>query len=98
MPKFSAESYDAERVAEFLTERGLRHLRARRRADVVTIESGAATDPFPRARLRRVAVHIWRLEMATRSGRWDVTPFRASLDELLLLLVNTFPWTLQPVD
>jgi hypothetical protein len=98
MPKFSAEPEDALRVAETLHERGFVHLRARRRADLVTIESGPDGDPHAHARLRRVAVHLWRLEMATHSGRWEVTPFRALLGELLQILAEAFPWTLQPLE
>ena len=33
--------------------------------DLVTIESGPIKDPWPHARLRRVGVHIWQLDMAT---------------------------------
>ena len=98
MPKFSADSDDATRVTDVLRERGFGHLRARQRADLVTIESGPAADPYAHARLRRVSVHLWRLEMATHSGHWEVTPFRAGLDEVLRLLADTFPWTLQPPE
>ena len=98
MPKFSAESLDANTVEHFLHQRRLHHLRARSRSDLVTIESGPAADPFPHARLRRVSVHLWRLEMPARSGRWEITPFRAVLDELLELLVDRFPWTVQPYE
>jgi hypothetical protein len=98
MPKFSAESYDADTVAAFLRERGFHHLRARRRADLVTIESGPTADPFLHARLRRASVHLWRLEMATHSGRWEITPFRAGLEDLLRTLVDHFPWTIQPIE
>ena len=66
MPKISAESRDADSVAAFLHKQGFNHLRARRRADLVTIESGPPADPYPHARLRRVSVHLWRLEMSTQ--------------------------------
>ena len=82
-------------VQEQLHASGLRHLGVRRRGAVLTIESGPPTDPFPRARLRRVAVHLWQLEMPTRSGRWDATPFRAQLDDLVTSLMSDFGWTLQ---
>lgn len=98
MPKFSAEPEDALSVADALRERGFGHLRARRRADLVTIESGPDADPHAHARLRRVAVHLWRLEMTTHSGRWEVTPFRGRLDELLRTLAESFPWTLHPLE
>jgi len=98
MPKLSAESYDADTVDAFLCERGFRGMRARRRADLVTIESGPAADPYPHARLRRVTAHLWRLEIATHSGRWEITPCRGGLDELLRTLVENFPWTIQPIE
>ena len=98
MPKFSADSNDADDVEAFLHDRHFRHLRTRHRADLVTIESGPAGDPIPCARLRRVSVHLWRLEMPTHTGRWEITPFRASLAELLDLLVDRFPWALEGLE
>jgi hypothetical protein len=35
--------------------------------------------------------------MADHRGRWEPTPFRGSLDELVTLVADTFPWTLQDV-
>jgi len=98
MPKFQAEKPDATQVERFLRERGLRHLRARHRADLVTIESGPRKDPWPHARLRRVGVHLWQLEMATHTGRWEPTPLRGQREQLLTMLVDQFGWTLQPID
>jgi hypothetical protein len=97
MPKHQARSSDAAEVTTFLRGRGLRHLRARHRADLVTIESGLAKDPWPHARLRRVGVHVWQLEMATHTGRWQPTPLRGPQDRLLAMLVDQFGWTLQPI-
>ena len=99
MAKHTAQPYDAEAVETYLHENaGLAHLRARRRADLVIIESGTDDDPWPRARLRRVGVHRWRLEMAQHTGRWQTTPFEAQRDELVRLLVETFGWTLAPAE
>ena len=99
MAKHNAEQHDAEEVETYLHEAaGLAHLRTRRRGDLVVIESGPDDDPWPRARLRRVGVHQWRLEMATHTGRWQTTPFQAQRDELVRLLVENFGWTLAPVD
>ena len=97
MAKFIAQEFDAQAVQCYLHETAkLEHLRARRRADLVVIESGPLEDPWPRARLRRVGVHQWRLEMATHTGRWETTPFQAQRDEVLRLLVESFGWTLTP--
>jgi hypothetical protein len=97
MPKFLAtEDYDrdayVEEVREHLLDRGLTHLRVRRHADLVIIESGPKTDAFKHARFRRVAKHLWRLEMGTASG-WEPTPFRDQLKALLPLLTDAFGWT-----
>lgn len=81
----------------FSADEGLRHLRARRRGRVVTIESGQPGDVVPHARFRRDTQHLWLLEMPGRGGRWESTPFRARLDELMSTLATQFPWTLMPV-
>ena len=97
MPKYRAEDEDAQEVENALHKEGLRHLRARRRADLVTIESGPNDDPVRHARLRRVTVHLWRLEMATHTNRWEPTPVRDLLENVLRTLLDDFGWTLAPV-
>ena len=92
-----AEEAHVADVRAFLDEHeGLEHLRARRRADLITLESGADDNPIAHARLRRIAVHLWTLECATHAGRWERTPFRGLLDEILDVLVSTFPWIVAP--
>lgn len=95
---FRAESRHTRDVETFLrSQHGLTHLHARHRADLITIESGPKSDRIPHARLRRVGVHRWQLEMATHTGRWQPTPLRTNLEELLTMLVQDFGWTLQPI-
>lgn len=95
--KFRADRQHASDVEAFLrVEHGLTHLHVRHRADLVTIESGAEDDRVPHARLRRIGIDEWQLEMATHTSRWQPTPFTAPLRELLLMLVDEFGWTLQP--
>jgi hypothetical protein len=98
MAKFAAEDYHAEELQEDLAARGFKHLRVRRRGGLLTIESGSKTDPVPRARLRRDAVHLWILEMPTQTERWELTPFRAQLSDLLELLTTQFSWALAPLE
>ena len=98
MPKHQASTSDAAAVTDFLHGCGLPHLRARHRGDLVTIESGPAKDPWPHARLRRVGVHVWQLEMATHTGRWEPTPLRGLQEQLLSMLVDKFGWTLQSIE
>jgi hypothetical protein len=98
MPKRSAEPQDAEAVSLLLAARGLHHLRARKRGELVILESGPQDDPIPHARLRRATVHLWILEIATHTGRWEKTGFRGVRNELLDLMLTTFPWVLAPVE
>jgi hypothetical protein len=98
MAKLHAGPEHAEAVASRLAARGMPHLRARKRGELVIIESGPAGDPIAHARLRRDTVHYWRLELAAHTGRWEKTGFRGLLKDLLELLVTEFPWTLAPVE
>lgn len=96
MPKFAAEDYHAEELADDLTKRGFKHLRVRRRGDLLTIESDSKSDPVAHARMRRDTVHLWILEMPTPTGRWESTPFRQPIDQLVELLTTQFAWILAP--
>ena len=90
---------DEDDVREFLARRkDLKHLRVRRRADLLTLESGPADDPVRHARLRRVTVHYWTLECATHTGRWEKTGFRGPMTEMLEVLTSTIPWVLTPIE
>jgi hypothetical protein len=89
---------DADEVREFLAGRkGLKHLRVRRRADLLTLESGPTGDPVGHARLRRVTVHLWTLECATHTGRWEKTGFRGPMAQLLEMLTSEMAWLLAPI-
>lgn len=92
-----AAPYDAERVEERLHQCGATHLRARKYGAAVLVESGPVADPTKHFRVRRDTVYLWCLDMADHRGRWERTPFRASLDELVQTVVEDFPWTLTPI-
>jgi hypothetical protein len=49
-------------------------------------------------RLRRVTVGLWTLEMASHTGRWEKTLFRATRDEIVGLLMQDFGWTIESID
>lgn len=98
MSHFGPEAMAVEWLHDhFATTESLKHLRARRRGRVVTVESGPTDDPIVHARFRRDTVHLWMLEMPARGGRWDRTPFRDTVEHLMELLEATFPWTLTPI-
>ena len=89
---------DEDDVREFLARRKeLKHLRVRRRGELLTLESGPTNDPVRHARLRRVTVHYWTLECATHTGRWEKTGFRGPMTEMLEVLTTSIPWVLTPV-
>lgn len=94
---FTVEEHHPDEVLDYLAEyEGLEHLRARRRADLLTLESGPMADPIPHTRFRRLAVHKWQIEMPLRGGGWDRTPMRGPLRDLLDAVVTEFGWILQP--
>jgi len=79
-------------------DHGLDHIRVRKHGKLLILESGPEADPWPHARVRRDTVHLWWLEMPARTpGRWDKTPYRATLDELVELLTTQFAWMVAPV-
>jgi hypothetical protein len=96
MPKPQAQPADAQAVVRCLASYGLDHLRARKRGALVILESGPEDDPIPHARLRRDTVHLWTLEVATHTGRWETTGFRDTREKLIALLVTNLPWILAP--
>ncbi len=95
MPKYSAEERHPQIVERLLHARGFSHLRARKYGAAVIVESGPKDDALKHIRLTRQTAQIWTVDMADHRGRWESTPFRASLDELVAAVADTFPWTLQ---
>jgi hypothetical protein len=91
MPKLVAEEADVDRLTmAFAAYPGLDHLRVRRRADLLVVESGPKDDPIPHARFRRATLRAWDLEMATHTGRWEPSGERGELIALTGLLVSAF--------
>ncbi len=75
---------------------GLTHLRVRKHGRLLTVESGPEDDPWRHVRFRRDTVHLWKLEVAVRS-RWEKTPFRAYLDDLVAMVTGELGWTVAQV-
>lgn len=94
MAKLVSTDSDLSIAQDFLKRRKLKHLRATRRADTVTLVAGGPDDPWPRARFRLVTKHRWTLDVADPAGRWEATPFQAALPKLLDLVADTFGWVL----
>lgn len=99
MPKFKAGEPQAQHARYLLgVVHGQGHLRTRHRADIVTIESGSTDDAVPHARLKRVSVHLWILEIADHRGKWEATPVRTTLEAAISTLVEEFGWLLTPIE
>jgi hypothetical protein len=75
----------------------LEHLRVHVHGKLAYLESGPEDDPWRHVKFKRDTVHLWRLEMPKRGGRWDKTPYRDTLDELFALVLLSFPWVLTPI-
>ena len=91
-----AETYHAAHVQRLLHERGASHLRVRKHGAALIVESGPTADPIKHFRLRRDTVSLWLLDMADHAGRWERTPFRALLENLVSTVLDDFPWTVAP--
>lgn len=96
--KQKAEPAHAARVKRLLHDAGADHLRTRRHGAAVIAESGPENDPVRHFRIRRESVHLWCLDMAGHTGRWERTPFRDNLETLVGQVLEQFPWTLTPID
>lgn len=94
--KHKAEPHHASRVESLLHGHGAKHLRARCYGVTVIVQSGPGDDPVKHFRLRRDTVQLWCLDMSGH-GRWERTPFRGNLDELVSMVVESFPWTLTEI-
>lgn len=98
MSEFGPEAMAVEWLLDhFAAHDQLGHLRARRRGRVVTVESGPKGDVVPHVRFRRDTVHLWHLEMPGRGGKWDRTPYRGTIENLMDIVETQFPWTLTPI-
>lgn len=97
MAKYPADEFDVDGTEAFLRQKGLDHLRIRKRGDTLTLVSGPENDQIAHARLRKVSNQWWTLEMPTHTGRWDKTGLRAPRLDVLTALVDQFPWTLTPI-
>ena len=91
-----ATDADVFAVTAFLKAPSCKHLRCRKRADTIVIESGPADDPFPRLRLRKLAARNWGVDASTHTARWERMPFQGPLPELLPMVAESFPWLLAP--
>ena len=94
MAKYKAEDDHSDLVEDQLHALGFPHLRARKYGASVIVESGPTADPMMHFRVRRDTVHLWLLDIADHRDRWERTPYREHLKDLVQLVTDQFPWTL----
>jgi hypothetical protein len=90
----AASDADLAAVKVFIKEAGMTHLRCRKRANTVVIESGPESDSSPRIRMRKLTGQVWSTDAATHTGRWEPMPLRGALTENLAAIAGAFPWLL----
>jgi len=74
---------------------GLAHLQISKRGSSLTVHSGTGPYEQKHARLTHLDGPTWGLSFPHHTGRWEKTPFTASLAELLDTLVDDFPFLLE---
>ena len=98
MPKpAKATVLHTSRIERLLHEHGADHVRARTYGASVIVESGSRDEPLRHLRLRRETVHLWRLDIAGRRGRWESTPLRGNLESPITAVTRDFAWVLTPL-
>jgi len=97
MAKPQVDRTDVHIVEQLLARHEkLTHVRVRRHADLLILESGPSDNPLRHARLRRETIQYWRLEMPSH-GRWERTPIRGTEEQVLEILIDDFGWMLAPI-
>ncbi|MBX2803947.1 MAG: hypothetical protein KTR31_40095 [Myxococcales bacterium] len=94
MPK-QVNEFDVAKLERLLRQQNLDHLAVRKHGTKLILESGPDGDRIPHARFVKDTVHLWLVDVHA-GRRWERTPFRAQLGELLELLADAFPWLLVP--
>ena len=85
-------------VEDKLQKRELYHLRVDKRGANIVVYSNGENGKENRCRFTYIKTGLFILSMANYSGRWEATPFEGSLDELVEMVIEQFPWTLTNYD
>jgi hypothetical protein len=81
-------------IEKRLHEKELGYLKATIRSNNIAIYSGDEKNKENRCRFTQNKEGQFMLSMANYSGRWEATPFEGTLEELLEMVIEQFPWTL----
>jgi len=81
-----------------LQERELNHLKVTKRGVNIAIYSEDEKGKDNRCRFTYIRPGVFILNMANHTGRWEPTPFEGSIEELLKMVIEQFPWTITNYD
>jgi hypothetical protein len=87
---------DLDVLEDMMERKGLDHLYARKHGAHIVIYSKEDGEKVKRARLTKVSAQYFQIGMADHRGKWESTPFRGTMDEMLHLLVHDFGFALAP--
>ncbi len=87
----------AQKLMDFLHEKGFGHLKVLVRGQHLVIYSTAEPegDKINHARLSRLSSVEYQLDIANHMGRWETTLFTGTLSELVQLLTEQFGFVLE---
>ena len=90
-------SLDREKlyVENKLHEKKLNHLKVTKRGvNIVIYSEDDDGGKENRCRFTYIKSRLFIMNMANHSGKWEPTPFEGTLEELLGMVIEQFPWTL----
>jgi len=93
-----ALEHEKSYVEKALMEKELYHLLVTKRGVNIVVYSEDGRSKENRVRFTYIKPHIFMLNFASRSGKWEQTPFEGTLEELIEMVLEQFPWTLTNYD
>jgi len=86
---------DKTYVEKKFQEKELKHLKVTKRGvNIVIYSDDEESGKDNRCRFTYVKSGQYILNMANHKGKWEPTPFKGTLEELLEMVIEQFPWTL----
>ncbi|QQK76250.1 hypothetical protein HUG15_12240 [Salicibibacter cibarius] len=90
------DELDQHALEEALEQQGLTHLNVRKHGNHLVIYSVEDGERVNRARLTKVSTQYYQLGMANHRGKWESTPFKGIMEEIIDLLINDFAFAIAP--
>lgn len=87
-------NYNATIIKEVLHEKGYEHLKTRVYRNTIVVYSEYDDIKENRFRLIYNSNNNYILGMATHTGRWELTAFEGTIEELLTIVIDDFNWIL----